>query len=92
MKKSKQRFVVKFLFLKSLDSKVIHIKLIAVLGSIACSLIQIKEWRARFETSNLSCDDQSRPGHPPHVWRKALSDFLQEFPFATAGIIAQHFD
>jgi hypothetical protein len=43
MEKSEQRFVVKFVFLKSLSSKVIHRKLNTVLGSPAYSLAQIKE-------------------------------------------------
>jgi hypothetical protein len=54
-------------------------------------LTQIKEWRARFETGDFLCKDQSRPDRPPRVSEKALSDFLEEFPFATAGIITQHF-
>jgi hypothetical protein len=29
---------------------------------------------------------------PLHVLRKPLSDFPEEFPFASAGVIAQHFD
>jgi hypothetical protein len=53
-------------------------------------LTQIKEWRARFKADNLSCEDKFRSGHAPHVFRKALSDFFEEFPFAIAGIIAQH--
>jgi hypothetical protein len=40
----------------------------------------------------LSCEYQSRPGYPLHVLGKALPDFLEEFTFATAGVIAQHLD
>jgi hypothetical protein len=29
---------------------------------------------------------------PLHILRKALSDFLEEFPFATAGVLAEHFN
>jgi transposase len=92
MEKSEQRSVVKFFFLKGLRSKEIHRKLTNVLGSTAYSLNQIKEWRARFETGDLSREDQSRPGRPPHVFGKALSDLLEEFSFAITGMIAQHFD
>jgi hypothetical protein len=92
MEKSEQRFVIKFFFLKDLSSKAIHRELITVLGSTAYSLSQIKEWRARFKAGDLSCEDQFRTDRPPHVLGKALSDFLEEFPFVTAEIIAQHFN
>jgi hypothetical protein len=91
MEKSEQRFVIKFLFLESLDSKEIHSELTAVLGSTVYLLHKIKEWRRRFAKGNLSCQDQIRPGRRPHVLGKALSDFLEKFPFASADIIAQDF-
>jgi transposase len=91
IEKSEQRSVIKFFFLKGLAAKTIHRELTTVLGSTAYSLSQVKEWRARFATGKLSCQDEFRPGRPPHVLGKALSDFLEEFPFATAGVIAQNF-
>jgi hypothetical protein len=42
------------LFPKGVRSKTIHTNLTAVLGFIAYSLNHIKEWRARFETGELS--------------------------------------
>jgi hypothetical protein len=90
MEKWEQRFVIKFLFLKGLGSKVIQSELTAVLGPTACSLPQVKEWSSRFANGDLSCQDEIRPGRLPHILRKALSDFLEEFPFASAGIIAQN--
>jgi hypothetical protein len=66
--------------------------LIAVLGSTAYLLTQIKEWHARFKAGNLSCEGKFRPDRIPHVLGKILSDFLEEFPFTTAEIIAQHFN
>jgi hypothetical protein len=89
MEKSEQRFVIKFLFLKGLGAKAIHRELTAVLASTAYSLSQGKEWRARFAIGDLSCQDQFRTGRPPHVLGKALSDFLEEFPFASAAFIAE---
>jgi hypothetical protein len=47
--------------------------------------------KAVYKEFTLSCEDKFRPGLPPHGFGKALSDFLEEFPFATAGIIAQYF-
>jgi hypothetical protein len=92
MDKSEQRFVVKFFFLKNLSPKMIHRELTTVFGSTVYSLTQIKECRARFKAGDLSCQDKFRLGQPPHILRKILSDFLEEFPFATIGIIAQHFN
>jgi hypothetical protein len=53
MEKSKQRFVIKFLFLKGLGVNAIDRELTAVLASTACSLSQVKEWRTRFMTDDL---------------------------------------
>jgi hypothetical protein len=89
--KSEQRSVIKFFFRKGLGSKPIHRELTAVLAYITYLLTEIKELRAHFELSNLSCEDQYRHGRPLHVFGKILSDLLEEFPFATARIIAQHF-
>jgi hypothetical protein len=71
--------------------KAIHRKLTTVLVSIANSLNQVKEWRDHFATGEISCQDEFRPGRLPHVLGKALSDFLEEFPFASVEDIAQHF-
>jgi transposase len=92
MEKSEQRFVIKFLFLEGLGVKAIHRKLTAVLASTAYSLSQVKEWRARFATGDISCQDQFRTGRPPHVLAKDLSDFLEEFPFTSAAVIAEQFN
>jgi transposase len=91
MQNSEQGFAIKFFFLKRFDSKPIHRKLTAVLGSTAYSLTQIKEWRARFKAGDLSCEDKFRSGRPPRILGKAISYFLGEFRFGTAGIIAHHF-
>jgi hypothetical protein len=92
MEKSEQRFVVKFFFLKSIGCKIIHRKLTTVLGSTVCSSTQIKELCARFKAGDLSCEDKFRPGRPLHVLVKALSDFLEDFPFAIAKVITSHFN
>jgi hypothetical protein len=84
MEKSEQRFIVKFFFFKSFGPKIIRRNVTSVLGSTADSLTQIKEWRARFKACYLSSEDTSRPDCPPHVLGKALSDFLEEFPFVIA--------
>jgi hypothetical protein len=92
MEKLEQKFVIKFFFLKGLGSKEIHRKLTIVFGSTAYLLIQIREWRVRFKAGDLSCEDKFRFDRFPQVLGKALSDFLEEFPFATVGLIVQHFN
>jgi hypothetical protein len=67
MEKSEQRFALKFLNLKGLGSMMIRSELIAVLGAVAYSLLQIKNWHARFRVSEVSWKDQSKLGHPPLV-------------------------
>jgi hypothetical protein len=53
---------------------------------------QVKKWVVRFKQGEKTCEDQSRINRPLHFWGQPLRDFLQEFPFATAIMIAQHFD
>jgi hypothetical protein len=36
--------------------------------------------------------DKFRADRSLHILRKALSDFLEEFHFATAGVLAEHFN
>jgi hypothetical protein len=90
MEKSEQRFAMKFLFIKSLSAKAIHTELAGVLGSTTCSLSQINESPSRFVAGDLSCEDEIRPTRPRHVLGKPLSHFLEEFPFASTGLIGQH--
>jgi hypothetical protein len=92
MEKSEQRFVIKFFFFKGLDAKTIQRELTAVFASTAYLLSQIREWRARFATGDLSCQDEFRARHPPHILRKTLTAFLEEFPFASAAVIAERFN
>jgi hypothetical protein len=79
MEKSEQRSVIKFFFLKGLGAKEIHRELTTVLDSTAYSLSQVKEYHTRFVTGELSCQDEFRPGRPPHVLGKALSISLRNF-------------
>jgi hypothetical protein len=91
MEKPEQRFVIKFLFLKDLGAKAIHRELSAVLDPTAYSLASVEEWLSPFASGNRSCQDRFKAGRPVHVLGKPLSDFLEEFPFASAGVIAQYF-
>jgi hypothetical protein len=84
--------VIKFLVLKSLGAKVIYRELTTVLTSTAYSMSQVKKWVVRFKQSEKTCEDQSRIDRHLYFLRQPLRDFLQEFPFAMATMIAQHFD
>jgi transposase len=92
MEKSEQRFVIKFLFLKGLSANAIYRELSTVLGPIAYSLIQVNNWCTRFTDGDLTCSDQLRTGRPRHMLGTDLSQFLHEFPFATARQLAEHFN
>jgi hypothetical protein len=92
MEQSEERFVIRFFFLKGLGAKTIHRELTAVPVSTAYILSQVREWRARFATGGLSCQDEFRDGPAPHVLGKALTAFLEKFPFASVAIIAEHFN
>jgi hypothetical protein len=88
MEKSEQRFVIKFFFVKAVGAKATHRELTTVLGHTAYLLREVKEWCARFAAGDLSCQEQFKAGRPFHILGKALSDFLEEFPFAIAGVLA----
>jgi hypothetical protein len=91
MEKSEQLFVIKFFFLKELSPKKIHRELYSALGWTACSLSQVRNWCTRSTEGVLTRVHQSRAGRPRHMLGTDLSQFLEEFPFATVGLLAQHF-
>jgi hypothetical protein len=72
-----QRIVLKFLFVKSLRSKLARVELWSSLGEQAHSLCQMKRWISRFKEGDLSSEDDHRPG-------RRLSEL--------AGGIRRHFD
>jgi hypothetical protein len=92
IEKSEQRSVIKFPFLKGLSANAISSELSAVLGPTAYSLSQVKKWCVRFTEGDLTCSDQMRTGRPDHRLGTELSQFLQEFPFATARQLGKHFN
>jgi hypothetical protein len=88
MEKVEQRSVIKFIVLKVLGAKVIYRELITMLTSIGYSVSQVEKCFVWFKQGGKTCEDQSRTGRPPHFLGQPLRDFLQEFLFATAVIIA----
>jgi hypothetical protein len=56
------------------------------------SLMDPNQRVARFKVADLSCESNVRSDRRLHFLGKGLSDFLEEFHFTTAEIIAQHFN
>jgi hypothetical protein len=86
-----QRFVIKFFFLQGFGNKMIHSKLVEVLGDKAYSITQIKYWLAKFKAKDFSCLDDFRAGRPSFQLNDSLVEYLRQFPFASAKQIAKHF-
>jgi hypothetical protein len=91
--KKKQRFVVKFFWLKGWGSKKISQELRRTLGDDAYVLFQIKTkiWLQGFRSGDLSCSDLSRAGRPSLTLGPQVEVFLQKDPFASTRTIAKHF-
>jgi hypothetical protein len=53
---------------------------------------QIKKWIVWFKQGEKTYEDQSQTVRLSHFLGQPLRDFLQELPFTTAIMIAQHFD
>jgi hypothetical protein len=91
MEKSEQGIVIKFLSMKGLGARRIHIKLSRVLGDDCCSPSATGRWLARFREGDLSCANYSRSGCPVIDIPECLSAFLNKFPFASANMMSKHF-
>jgi hypothetical protein len=72
--------------------KIIHRQLYSVLSAPAYSRSQVRNWWTRFTEGDVTYIDQWKADRARHVLGTDLSQFLQEFPFATAEFLAQHFD
>jgi hypothetical protein len=91
MEKEKQRFVMRFLWLKGWGAKRIHEKLISTLGDDSYEVSQIKIRLLKFRNGDLSCKDSSRSGRPLLTLGQQLWACLQKYTFASPRVIAQHF-
>jgi histone-lysine N-methyltransferase SETMAR len=92
MNEHKQRFEIKFIWLQEHGSKVIHAQLRGILGPCAVSLPTVKRWLRRFRAGDTSCEDQPRSGRPLAILGDVLGKFLSKHPFASAKIMAAHFN
>jgi hypothetical protein len=91
MEKEKQRFMMKFLWLKAWAAKRIHEELMGTLGNDSCAVSQITIWLQKFTNGDLSCKDSPRSGRPLLTLGPQLEAFMQKYPFASARVIAQPF-
>jgi hypothetical protein len=91
MEKSEQKFVMKFLSIESLSAKAIHRELTGVLDATALSLFQSQKVALPLRSRRPFVPRPNQASRPRHVLGKPLFDFLEKFPFANAGVIAQHF-
>jgi hypothetical protein len=91
MEKEDQRFVMKFLWLKSWGAKRIHEELMSTLGDDSYVVSQIKIWFHKFRNGDLSCKDSPRSRQPLLTLGSQLEVFMQKYPFASARVIAEHF-
>jgi hypothetical protein len=78
--------------LKGWGARTIQKELTDTLGSDICSQAQISRWFARFSMGGISCLDEARSGRLLPVMEPPVEHFLERFPFASACIIAMHFN
>jgi hypothetical protein len=89
--KSEQHLVVKFLWMKGLGARRIHIKLSWVVGDDCYGPAATERWLARFREGDLSCADHSRSSHPVIDISESLRAFINKFPSASANMMSRHF-
>jgi hypothetical protein len=52
----------------------------------------VKWWLRKFNSGDLSCLNENRPGRPLTILGPVLKKFLDKHPFASAKILSRHFD
>jgi hypothetical protein len=82
MEKHKQRFVIKFFWMRGLAPCAIYQELQHTLGSTAYREDSVENWVRRFVSGDTSCVDLPRAGRPPTDVSEPLRKFLNDFPFA----------
>jgi transposase len=91
MDEVEQRFVVKYFFLKGWGNKRITAELQTTFHDSALSSSTVKRWIRKFNTGDLSGDDDSRPGRPISILGPVGQKFLDRYPFSSARVISRHF-
>jgi hypothetical protein len=83
--------MVKYFFFKRHGSKLIQKELVSTLQDDAISLSTATNWLRRFQSRDLTCGDEERPGRRLISMGLALQRFLKKFPFASSRVIAANF-
>jgi hypothetical protein len=91
MEKEKQRFTMKFLWLKGWCAESIHEELMSTLGDGSYGVSQIKIWLQQFRNGDLSYKDSLHSGRPLLTLGPQFEVFMQKYSLASARVIAQHF-
>jgi hypothetical protein len=91
MEKSEQRVVIKFLWIKWLGARCIHIQLSGNLGDDRSSPAAIECWLARFREGDLSYPDHSRSDRPEIDFSECWRAYPDKFPFTSANMMSRHF-
>jgi hypothetical protein len=79
MEKEEQRFVMKFLWLKSWGAKRIHEELMGTLGDDSYGASQIKIWLQKFRNGDLSCKNSPPSGRPLLTLGPKFEAFMQKY-------------
>jgi hypothetical protein len=82
---------MKFLWLKGWGAKRIHEELMSTLGDDSYGVSQIKIWLRKFRNGDLSRKDSPLSGQPLLTLGPQLEAFMQQYPFANARVMSQHF-
>jgi hypothetical protein len=92
MEKRQHRVVMQFLWLRGERPHLISYELFATLGKDASSEDSVQYWIARFASDDISCEDISRAGRRLTDLAAPLRLFLNDYPFASAHMLSQHFN
>jgi transposase len=92
MEKSQQQVILDDFSLKGWGTRKIQKELTDTLRSDVYSQVQISRWLARFSTGDSFSLNEARPGRPFSILGPPLEHFKEKFSFASARIIAMHFN
>jgi hypothetical protein len=90
--KSQQAGMIDHSLLKGWSAHKIQKELAETVGADAYSHPQVSRWLTRFSTGEISCLDEPRTSRSLSNFGPPLERFSAKFPFATARIIAMHFN
>jgi hypothetical protein len=87
----RQRFFIRYFWMKNWDSKKSYQELVNTLRSDPYGRSQIKVWPQKSRNGELSCKDAPRTAQPSLTLGPPLAAFHQKYPCTSARVLAQHF-